>query len=72
MTGMPGCRVRGFVIGERTPFGDVGPFEAIVEPHPYLLCSPCGDRLYQGHTMTGAAILSCNRCRVVVDVRRVA
>ena len=54
-------------------FGDVGPFEATVVPHPYLHCCGhgCGDRLWQGTTTAGAPIYVCRTCQTVTDSRRV-
>lgn len=72
MNGLPGCRINGFAVGLRVPYADVGPFEAIVGPHPYLSCYDCGSPLCQGHTLTGVAVYACRRCRRVVDMRRVA
>ena len=53
------------------PYGDEGPFEAIIEPHPYLLCA-CGHRLWEGETFDGAWVLACRACQRIVDERRVA
>jgi hypothetical protein len=71
MASMPGCRMRGFAIGPVRPYGDVGAVEVICAPHPYLLCSPCGVRLYQGQATTGATVLICHSCQRIVDVRRI-
>lgn len=68
---MPWRRMRGFTVGPVRPYGDVGAFEAIVEPHRYLHCL-CGARLYQGRTFTGASVLICRVCQAVVDERRIA
>lgn len=58
------------VIPPTSPYGDVGPFEAVVGPHQYLLCWDCGWQLLEGKTTTGATILACTQCKRVLDVRR--
>lgn len=69
MPGMPDCRMHGFVIGDVTPYGDVGAVELIAAPHPYLSCW-CGGRVYQGAATTGATVLICHSCERIVDARR--
>ncbi len=60
------------VIGVWSVYGDVGPFEAVVMPHAYLYCDPCGDHIWQGATPYGAPLLVCRRCQRVADERRFA
>jgi hypothetical protein len=64
--------MRGFAIGGRPPFGDVGDsIEVYLELHPYLHCF-CGTRLYHGQATTGATVLVCHACERILDTRRVA
>ena len=65
-------RIGGGVIGPVRPYGDVGALEAVVTLHPYLHCLACGHRLHEGGTTTGASVLYCIVCLVVVDTRRIA
>lgn len=64
-------RIIGGIIGPAVPYGDVGPFHAVVELHPYLHHDPCGRRLHWGTTAEAAPILACIPCKAVVDERRV-
>ena len=58
-------------ISGKVPYGDLGPVEAVVFPHPYLLCWTCNEWLYEGVTATGAHIYTCTYCQTIVDSRRV-
>jgi hypothetical protein len=71
VSGMPDCRMRGFVVGGRPPFGE-GSAVVSLDWHPYLLCDPCGARLGMGQTAVGATVFVCVECAVMADVRRVA
>jgi hypothetical protein len=69
---MPGCRMRGFVVGGRPPFGDVGDHVSVaLDVHPYLLCD-CGVPIWYGLTGMGATVFVCGNCQRIADVRRVA
>lgn len=64
-------RMRLAIIDPMPPYADVGPFEAVLEQHPYLHHDPCGERVYAGRTTTGALIFGCLTCKQIVDARRV-
>lgn len=52
-------------------YADIGPFEAVVEHHPWLHCWRCGERVHHGTSANGAPLFACMRCKVVCDGRRV-
>lgn len=63
-------------IQSTAPYGDRGPFQALVEPHDYLYCWDCGSRLwigtahaFVGVTHTETRIFACLPCKQVADVR---
>lgn len=64
-------RIRGGVIRQAPPMGDVGHVHGVVTPHGYLHCF-CGDRLWVGTTTSGAPVFVCCECRRFLDQRRVA
>ena len=70
MTGMPGCRLDGAVLGQRAPWGDVGHVRVCLYRHPYLLCYVCAVPLQVGPTSDGATVLICHTCHVIMDTRR--
>lgn len=66
------ARLRVAVIPPAPPYGDRGPYEAVVSRHRYLHCWHCGEQLWAGTTKTGADIYACRSCPQIVDVRRIA
>lgn len=72
MIGMPGCLIRGAVLGVPAPRYERGPVACKIVRHPYLRCVGCDDRLWWGEAWSvGTPVFVCRSCNVVADQREV-